>query len=391
MTLLGYVLLGIPVGIFLYAYAAYPLLLTLAGVFRRGWELPEAPDRWPLVSVSLPAHNEAAAIGGALDAFLAADYPPDRLQIVVVSDASTDGTDEVVASFGDGRVELVRLARRGGKTAAENAALPHLRGEIVVNIDASIRILPHSLKPLVRAFGDPSVGVASGRDVSSGPGSSEPVMAEEGYVGYEMWVRSRETRIGGIVGASGCFYGVRAHLHRTFLAEALSRDFASALVAREQGYRSVSVDDAVCAVPRAASLRAEFRRKLRTMARGLDTLAHNRHLLNPVRHGLFAWKLLSHKLCRWLVPLTLPLGAAGLVLLSVTEGWARALLVAALAGLLLGTVGFLWPEDRQAPGVLRVVAYVLGASVAGMLAWLHVLRGKRSPVWEPTRRTPSTG
>src|SRR5437879_13251472 len=135
-----------------------------------------------------------------------------------------------------------------------------------------------------------------------------------------MGVRDLETGLrggggggGGIVGASGCLYAIRAGLHREFVPENLSRDFAAALIARRHGLRAVSVPEAVCFVPRGASLRQEYRRKVRTMARGLRTLWALRALLNPLRYGLFAWMLWSHKLCRWLVPWAalVALGAVG--------------------------------------------------------------------------------
>ncbi|MFQ5688780.1 MAG: glycosyltransferase [Gemmatimonadota bacterium] len=392
MTTVGLVLLGLPAFFFLYAYLLYPASLLLLTARRR-----DAPGRgrarseWPQVSFSLPAHNEEARIRGALEALLAIDYPSDRRQIVVVSDASTDRTDEIVREFADRGVELLRLEERGGKTAAENAAAPYLRGSIVINTDASIRILPESVKPLVAAFDDPSVGVASGRDRSVGDASTESNQGETGYVGYEMWVRSLETRFGSIVGASGCFYAIRSDLHRALLPEALSRDFASALIARERGYRAVSVDPAVCLVPRTGSLKAELRRKARTMARGLDTLWFKRRLLNPVRAGSFAWQLFSHKLCRWLVPLTLPLGLLGLVLLSPRSLFFGVLLVAALAFLALGLVGLVWPEDRPLPRIVRTCAFVTASVWAGLVAWLKAFRRERSAVWEPTRRVEVSG
>ena len=124
-------------------------------------------------------------------------------------------------------MELLRLSNRGGKTAAENAAATHVQGEIVVNTDATIRILPGALRELIAVFQDPSVGVASGRDVSTGGLRSAGNQGESGYVGYEMWIRSLETRIGTIIGASGCFFAIRRELYDGAFPEALSRDFAS--------------------------------------------------------------------------------------------------------------------------------------------------------------------
>lgn len=146
--------------------------------------------QWPTISVSLPASNEQTAIAATLDAILAADYPADRRQVLVMSDASTDRTDDIVRKLCGPWRELLRMPVRGGKTAAENAARQLLRGEIIVNTGASVRIHKSALKPLVSALADLSVGVVSGRDVSVARVDDTVNLGESGYVGYEMFVRS---------------------------------------------------------------------------------------------------------------------------------------------------------------------------------------------------------
>ncbi len=386
MIVLGWILIALPVALFVYAYAVYPALLWLVGLARRAPASAPEPDSWPFISLSLPAYNEEASIGRAIDSLLALDYPADRREVVVISDASTDGTDEVVRGYADRGVVLLRLPARGGKTAAENFAASRLRGEIVVNTDATIRILPGSLKPLIRVFQDPSIGVASGRDVSVGSLEAEANRGESSYVGYEMRVRALETRVASIVGASGCFYAIRRSLHEHLFPDALSRDFASALIGREHGLRAVSVDEAVCLVPRARSLQAEYRRKTRTMARGLDTLWYKRHLLNPLRYGLFAWMLFSHKLCRWLVLLTGPGAMVGLVLLSFHYPLAAVAAAGAMLVTALGVTALRRPETRPLPRPLALCGFFVLANAAGFLAWVKALRGERNPIWEPTRR-----
>lgn len=382
---------ALPLLLFLYAYIGYPLLLLPLYVRSRSREEERQKRRqqWPRVSVSLPAYNEASTIRDTLENLLAVDYPSDSLQIVVVSDASTDGTDEIVREFASQGVELTRQDQRRGKTAAENAAIPHLDGEIVVNIDATIRITPGSLKPLVRAFDDPTVGVASGRDVSIAPDGGVANLGESGYVGYEMLVRAMETSVDSIVGASGCFYAIRKYLHRKPVDAHLSRDFAAALTAREHGYRSVSVDDAVCLVPRTRSLLREFRRKTRTMDRGLATLWSRRSLMNPFKHGRFAWMLVSHKLCRWLVPATVPLGLVALLWLTAVHAGVWTWVSAAVIGVLMcALVELRWPEDEagSCPRLVSICGYGIVSLCAGMLAWAKALLGEGEAVWEPTRR-----
>lgn len=376
----------LPVAIGLWAYVGYPLVLWLLTRLRARPVIRTDPPAWPTVSFSLPAHNEERNIRATLDALLAIDYPRDRVQIVVGSDASTDRTDEIVREYADRGVELVRLDLRAGKTAVENGLVPYLTGDLVVNTDATIRILPGSLKPLVRAFQDPSVGVASGRDVSVGDEAREANRAESGYVGYEMWVRSLETLFGGIVGASGCYYAIRRGLHESMFPTHLSRDFASALISHEQGYRAVSVDEAICLVPRATSLHAEYRRKIRTMARGLETLWFKRHLLNPFRHGDFALMLFSHKLCRWLVHLLLPMALVAVGILGARHLAAQLVTALAAAGIAVGVVALRWPAGRPMPRLVQVGGYLFAANLAGFQAWIQALTGDQNPIWEPTRR-----
>ncbi len=389
MTGVGFVLLIAAIAIPVYAYAGYPMILVVLGRAWRNRPAPVEPDAWPMVTLTLPVYNEERVVAGTLDAILAADYPREKLHVLVVSDASTDRTDDIVREYAARGVELLRLPQRSGKTVAENAARGHLRGTVVVNTDASVRIDQHALKPLVAALRDPSVGIASGRDVSVARAGDDSNVGESGYVGYEMWVRGLETRVGGIVGASGCFYASRAQLHREIVPAALSRDFAAPLIAREFGYRAVSVNEALCYVPRTPSLHREFHRKVRTMARGLETLYYKRHMLNPIRYGRFAWMLWSHKLVRWLVPPAWVAGGVGTIFLAVGDArWWWAVGAGALA-IAMALVGWSWPEGRKMPRLIAMPTYLIWGLIAGLGAWAKALRRELNPIWEPTRRDTS--
>lgn len=384
LTLLG-IAAAIPVVIALYAYAVYPVILWLVATRPRNPVYRSEIAVWPHVTVTVPVYNAAASIRATLECLLSLDYPRDKLQILVISDASNDGTDEIVRSFGEHSVELLRLPERRGKTVAENAALSAARGEILVNVDSTILVPTGSLKRLVSAFEDPTVGVASGRDVSVGDSDKEGTQAESGYVGYEMWIRDLETRVGSIVGASGCFYGSRRCIHAEQLPPGLSWDFASALNARTQGYRSVSVRDATCIVPRASEIRTELRRKVRTMARGLSTLFYYRELMNPFRYGSFALMLISHKLLRWVPYLLAPLAYAALCLLAVQSVIARVVLGVVSAGLIAGFIG-MRRRNAGLPKVIALAGFIVAVFSAGFLAWLAALRQTQLATWEPTPR-----
>jgi cellulose synthase/poly-beta-1,6-N-acetylglucosamine synthase-like glycosyltransferase len=386
---LAWSLVAAPVMLVAYAYVGYPFLLALLGRARPAVvEAPE-PAEWPHITITVPAYNEERDIATTIENLLAIDYPPNRRHILVVSDASTDRTDDIVGGYANRGVELLRLNERGGKTAAENAAARHVRSDIVINTDASVRVLRSAVKPLVRALSDPTVGVASGRDVSTGDEAAEGNRGESGYVGYEMRVRALETRMGSIIGASGCFYAFRRAVFDPDFPVGLSRDFASVLLAREAGYRSVSVESAVCVVPRTLTVQSEFRRKIRTMARGLSTLWYKRSLLNPLGYGSFAFMLASHKLARWLVYVLLPFALLGLVVLSPSSVLAAAALLGVVITGLLAIVGLRWSgwvTERRAPTLAAIAAFVWATAVAGVLAWRDAIAGRRRAVWEPTRR-----
>lgn len=375
-----------PVIIALYAYVGYPAILLLAARAKGARTRPAEPSEWPYISITVPVYNEEKQIRGVIESLLRLEYPADRRQIMVISDASTDRTDEIVSEFADRGVELLRLPQRGGKGEAERAAAQVVRGEIVVNTDASIRIRPEALKNIIANFSDPEVGLASGRDVSVSGFDEDVNVGESGYVGYEMWVRRMETDVSGIVGASGCFYAMRTELHRKPLPPALSRDFASALITRENGYRAVSADNAVCLVPRTASLHREYRRKVRTIARGMQTLAHKKHLLNPFRYGAFAWMLFSHKVCRWLVPWAAIPALVALVILASDSVVAGGLVAGAVIAGALATIGWMFGEQRSLPRFVTLVTYLVAGNVAAVHAAVRALSGTELGVWEPTRR-----
>jgi hypothetical protein len=207
-----------------------------------------------------------------------------------------------------------------------------------------------------------------------------------------MIIRSLETRTGGIVGASGSGYAIRAPLHRIRVRDDLSRDFSSALTARRNGFRAISVEGAICYVPRSVALDREYRRKVRTISRGMETLYFNRELLNPFAYGWFSWKLLSHKIMRWLVPLSALPALLGLALIAVSQPAVAGLLAAAIALAGLAVAGATWPESRRIPrwlpgGLLGVLA----ANLAVIHSAWRFVHGHEDHMWEPTRRAAIPG
>jgi len=386
MTLIAELMVALPVVLAVYSYVAYPAVLWFLAHGRPNTLVTDETDYQPSISIVVPAYNEETQIAGAIEALLAQDYPHDKMQILILSDASTDATDRIVSSYADRGVEVMRMPKRSGKTAMENAACRLLRGDIIVNSDASIRLHPNTTRKLIEQLSDPSIGVASGRDVSVSVGRPQANATEARYVNYEMRLRALETQAGGIVGASGCCYAIRADLHRLPIPPDLSRDFSAALTARAHGFRAVSVDDAIAFVPRTQTLRREYARKVRTIARGMETLLGVAHMLDPMRYGAFSWRLISHKVCRWLVPLAGVPALIGLLFLASAHLWARLALITLVVLGSVAAFGALWPPSRPMPRLLSFISFGVAANVAVIHAVCRLVYAGDDKIWEPTRR-----
>ncbi|HEX5514513.1 MAG TPA: glycosyltransferase, partial [Gammaproteobacteria bacterium] len=194
------------IGLFgaLYSYFLYPLLLLLVS---RKRPLPPEPVALPRLSMIIAAHNEAHRIRDKLENCLDLDYPAEQLEILVASDASSDGTDEIVTSYASRGVRLVRATERRGKEWAQLLAVQAAAGEILVFSDVATMLAPEALRRLAADFADPRVGAVSSEDRFVAPDGR--IVGEGLYVRYEMWLRRLESGVGGVVGLSGSFFAAR--------------------------------------------------------------------------------------------------------------------------------------------------------------------------------------
>ena len=368
----------IAIALVLYAYAGYPAVLALVALGRRQ-RVIRAPIT-PRVTFIITAYNEEARIAAKLDNTLGQRYPADRLEIIVASDCSSDGTDGIVRAYGP-RVRLVRSPERQGKEAAQLLAVEVASGEILVFSDAATILDPTGVATIVQRFADPMVGCVS--SVDRFIDADGRVSGEGAYVRYEMTLRALETRVNSLVGLSGSFFAARRSVCREWTVDRQS-DFTTLLRTVEMGLRGVLDPECAGYYRNVAEERDELQRKVRTVVRGLAVLAANWRLLDPFRHGLFAWQLASHKLCRWLVPFAMMVAAATNAVLAATSSFYLALLVLQAAFY----AAALWGIWRRT-SVLRLPAFLLVANVAVLIAWVRFARGDRFTSWTPSRRLAS--
>ena len=369
-----------------YAYVLFPALVVLRGLLLH--RRIEQRDSEPTVSIVVVAHNEARTIKEKLQNLLSLDYPRDRLEIVVASDGSDDGTDEIVSSYADRGIRLLSFPRRG-KAPALNDAVAAVTGEILVFSDANSLYAEDAIRALVRPFGDPSIGGVAG-DQRYIPSTGESNTGERAYWSLDRVLKEFQSRAGSVTSATGAIYAIRRSL---FVPAPLSvtDDFAVSTAIVLQGYRLVFSRQAVAYEPAASSTRFEFARKVRVITRGLRGVVERRPLLNPFRFGFYSLQLFSHKLARRLVVLPLLVMLVTSVLLWPRGGFYQWMVVAQGAFLFCGALGALSAGTRlERCKLFALPCYFCMVNAASLRAAVNLARGRRIERWDTQRTAPQT-
>ena len=367
-----------------YSYFLYPLLLRLRPPARRVDELCRKldDDQLPELSLIITVHNEQARIADKLANSLAIDYPRARLEIIVASDFSTDDTDAIVESYADRGVRLVRADARKGKEYAQLCGIREARGEILVFSDVATQIPPDALRLLAGCFTSPEIGAVSSEDrFISNDGS---IVGEGAYVKYEMWLRRLESERAGLVGLSGSFFAARREVCADWDICAPS-DFNTALNTAKAGLVAVSCPQVVGIYKDVQDPSLEYRRKMRTVIRGMTAIARHPEVLNPFRMGAFAFQVWSHKIMRWGVPWFM---LAFAIVTVLTQGQGLIHVLALYAQLLfygVALAGWLL-EGLRRNTLVKIIFFFVQTNLALAQAGLQFAMGKRMTVWTPSKR-----
>jgi len=366
----------------LYTYAGYPILLALVSALRS--RKVQRGELQPTVSVIITAHDEERDLAAKLENTLKLDYPPELLEIIVASDCSTDRTDDIVRQFAARGVQLNRRPERLGKTAAQNAAVEQARGEIILFSDATSLYQPNVLRAMMPNFSDPTVGCVAGRLIYIDPSESHIGRGARSYWSYETFLKKHESRVGSLIGASGCLYAVRRSAYVPLYHEACS-DFIIATKMVEQGLRAIYAPEAVCTEETNRRSDYELKMRVRIIAQTFTDLWRHRAMLNPLRSGFYGVQLLSHKIMRYLVPFFLiGLFAASAVLLSASIFY-RMVFIAQLGVYACAILAWMLDLAGIRSRLLAIPQYFLLANVASLIACYKFLRGERYARWEPIR------
>jgi cellulose synthase/poly-beta-1,6-N-acetylglucosamine synthase-like glycosyltransferase len=374
------ILLALLVVLF-YVYAGYPALLLVVSFFRR--RHLQAGGCTPTISILIAACNEEASIGKKLEETLKLDYPPEKLEILVLSDGSEDRTDEIVLKCGDPRVRLVRIPQCRGKTNAQNEGVLQAKGEVIVFSDATTIYHPQALKYLAANYEDSAVGAVSGRYQYFEAHQVSPTGSGTiAFWNYENNIKVWQSRISTLTGCCGCIYSVRKSAYTRLPPDIIS-DLVQPLWVIQKGFRVLFEDRALAYEQTTESTSEEFTMRVRVITRGMRGLLSVPELLKPWKHPWIAFQLFSHKILRWMVPIFLLALLADNVLL-IHRPYFRALLILQAGFYILAVFQLMVPLHRHWR-LLGVPLYFCTLNAAAFVSVVELLRGKRHATWQPVR------
>lgn len=371
-----------------YPWIVYPLLL-LSARRRRPAAAPASSPR-PFLSVIVAAHNEAECIEAKLASTLGPEYPRDRIEVIVVSDGSTDGTDERVRAYGDPRVTLVRQEPRAGKSPALNRGVALARGEVLVFTDANALFGARALTRLAAPFADPAVGLVSGHGLYAAPEARDGEAVGNGYVRFEAFLRAREAAGGVLAGADGAVYALRRTLYRD-LGPAEVNDLAHAIEAALAGYEARFDPDVYTVEPPSVDAGQEFRRHVRIVAQNAQLLADWFPRIVAARRWRLLWALLSHRVLRWMTAPALAVALAANVLALGSHPLYGLTLAVQGVFYLLAVAGFAGERLGLRMGRAALPYYFCVVTAAGLRGLARYGRGGAQAVWAPKGQLTGDG
>lgn len=363
-----------------YIYVGYPLLLKYLP--KQPVQVSKSDLKSPKVTVLIPAFNEQQVIKATILNKLQQHYPSDKLQVIVISDESEDGTDEIVLQLAaaDPRVSLIRQSPRQGKTAGLNLAMPQAEGDIIIFSDANSHYQPDTIQHLVNCFSDEQVGYVTGKMVYVNSDGSLIGDGCSAYMKYENHIRSLETEISSVVGVDGGVDAIRKSLYQPMNPDQLP-DFVLPLKVVTQGKRVIYCDKALLNEESLSNPQAEFRMRVRVSLRAYWAMSDMKHLFNPFKYGVFSLQLLSHKLLRYLafIPLLVIFISNGLI----TGNGVLYSSLFLLQVLFYGMAAFVALNDGTKNKILGLAHYFCLINIASAMAFIKFIKREKIVLWKP--------
>jgi len=336
----------------------------------------------PAVTLIISAYNEENVIRQKIENSMNLDYPRDKLEIIVVSDNSTDNTDDIVKEFVSRGVILKAASVRRGKTAGLNDAVSMASGDIVVFTDADSMFEVNAILEMTRFYSNSEVGAVTGSTNYIDHKNGEMVVTSSLYTRLERLTKKLESKIGSCVGADGAIFSIRKSLYLHLNDDDIN-DLVIPLNIVRQGYRVIYSDNVLCTEEPSITAVSAFSRQARITNRTLRALFRRLYLLNVIKYPLFSFELLSHKFIRLSVPFFLvAILPINLALVSQSEFY-KICFIGQLFIYFLVFVGFIQEKYRLGRGRFIIAYHFMMVQVSILKGWVDFLLGENRVTWNP--------
>lgn len=389
------ILLWILMGIILYTYFGYTVLLVLLNLIKKliriFSKIPIDDNQIGEVTLLIAAYNESDVIDAKMKNTFKLDYPEDKLKIVWITDGSNDNSPEILKNYNG--VTVLHQEKREGKTAALNRAMKFIDTPYTVFCDANTMLHPNAIKLLIEEFNGPDVGCVAGekrilkKSIESAAGSGEGA-----YWQYESLIKKLESDLYSVLAAAGELYAIRTSLYENVPDDIIIDDFFISMNIARKGYRIKYSPKAYALESPSESVREELKRKIRIASGGIQTFVRIPSLFNIFRYGLLSFEFFSHKFLRWtIVPIALPALYIVNLLLCIQTGWIHQLytFLFLLQSFFYFMVicGILFEKRATRFKFLFLPFYLIVMNYAQIAGLFRFLSGKHSVVWEKARRS----
>jgi cellulose synthase/poly-beta-1,6-N-acetylglucosamine synthase-like glycosyltransferase len=372
----------------IHTYALYPLLLIALNKVFRKQTINRINDYTPFVSVLMAVHNEEKVIRKKIKTLFSSDYPGDRIEVLVGSDSSDDGTNEILNELKKSlsTLKVIFFSDRIGKPAVINRLSAETKGEILIITDANVFPVRNCIRTLIRNFTDKSVGLTDSRLVNTGIKKDGISLPEVAYISIESKLKNIEGRLWGkMMGPFGGFYAVRRDSYEPNSGNILADDFRICMNVIRKGQKAISDTEAIVYEDVSNNLRDEFYRKVRISAGNFQNLRHFSFLLlKPF--SIWSFCFISHKLIRWITPFLWFIVIVTNILLINNSFFFLLLFLLQLIFLLLPAFDMFLKKFNIHLVPLRFFTHLYFMNIALFAGFIKYLRGIRSGAWPPTKR-----
>lgn len=375
-----------------YSYVGYGLVLYIFVGIKKWIQSNKARKAFllkplPEVTLIVPAYNEGACIAQKLHNSLQLNYPARKLQLMFVTEGSTDGTTEFLNEYS--QIQVIGGTVRKGKIEAINQAMKLINTPVVVFTDANTMLNRDAILTLVQHYNDPKVGAVSGEKRIATTLSAEAAGAGEGiYWKYESMLKTLDAELNTIVGAAGELFSIRTELYEPVEKDTLLDDFIISMRIAEKGYKVVYEPEAYSIETPSFSIGEEMKRKVRICTGGFQSIVRLKHLMNPFKYGLLSFQYLSHRVFRWTVaPLCIPIVFFTNLLLAQTGKMFEALFILQCLFYLLALLGYVLEKNQLRMKALFVPFYFSFMNYTVFLGFINYISGTHTGIWEKVKRT----